>query len=461
MVPYVDSELLKKYLQNMNEPIISNRVGLQSILHNVLASWKTLFIFDEVDHMVNFLKLCGLLYCDSKTPLDLKQLIMHRIIPKYSQCVVNADYKFLKEIWQFCILLSRSESRQQQATAYLLFEQMVNLYAPPEIDDSGSYEIRKEANLEGFLLRGLSLSPNEDCLAIGTCQAALNITTKIINFKQPSSSIINNSFIWGDESDAIRWRGTWVSFIKLYELIGEAEELNDNQLGRVKAILNPIENTPHLGMRWVACLLQRGLGNIYPNVRISLLQVIQASHNPDFPFFVIYELPSLLDHDYLYLVNEEDPLQCPFGLEVSNLYYKFLQQGDSRKKRDSVRIVLKLLADFNSARAILFFAHALHRLPRFPLMDTETHKNIIRITGNKAFCKYGDAEDFKVHRDVLLLKVFFNFFDITTIAHLIDGLPTFISVTETMDRSFGTSLRLRMNNWMDDFFVQKEYQNFR
>ena len=31
---------------------------------------------------------------------------------------------------------------------------------------------------------------------------------------------------------------------------------------------------------------------------------------------VIYELPSLLDHDHIYSFNEKDPLQCPFGLEV-------------------------------------------------------------------------------------------------------------------------------------------------
>ena len=51
---------------------------------------------------------------------------------------------------------------------------------------------------------------------------------------------------------------------------------------------------------------------------------------------VIYELPSLLDHDHIYSFNEKDPLQCPFGLEVSHLYYKFLQQGNNICIMDSM-----------------------------------------------------------------------------------------------------------------------------
>ena len=462
IVFYVDHELLTKYFPDLNQSVVSNRIGLQSVLHNVVGSLNTIAKDDEVEHKIYFLKLCALLFCDNKTSLDLKQLIMRRIIPKISLCIVNADYAFLKEIWLFCIHLSRSDSRQQQAVAYLLLEQMLHLYAPSVSGDPGSFEIRIEFKLEGFLIRGLTFPPSKDGLALSVFQAALNITKQIVSFKQPYSSSNANNFLWS-EGNEVEWCETWKSYIELCELMGEAEELTKEQIRKIEDILILNNNSPYLGMRWVACLIQRGLGNIHANVRISILHAILASTNlnPDFDFFVLYELPSLLDHDYLYSVNEEDPLQCPFGLEVSHIYYKFLQQGDRSKKRNFIRAVIGLLADFTSAKAILFFAHALHRVPRFPLMNAETHKNLRKIPKNKAFCKGGDAEELLVHCDLLLLEVFFKFIDNTSEVTFLDAMLTLISVTMTMNCSIGTPLCDRMQLYEVDHYEKKENKYFR
>ena len=471
----VDNELLLKYIPSINAPIVSNQSEFQSMLINMLDSYRPILshrrieillihVFDnlnellnnaEAERIIHFLKLCSLLYCDSAIPLDLKLLIVRRIIPKFPQCTVNVYFTFLKEMWLFCIRLSRSDSKQEQATAYFLFEQMVHLYAPPEdssgsnIGGLGSFEIRMESKLERFLIHGLTFPLNRDGFGFNAIQAAaLNITKQVISFKQPSSSSITNNFLW-NESDEVDWGKVWKSYIELYELMGVAEGLSEDQVCNIRAYMLPIDKGPYLGIRWTICFIQRGLGNIYPNVRKSVLHAILASthQNTDFDSFVLFELPWLLDYNHLYSVNEEDPLQCSFGVEVSQLYYSFLQQGNSRKQRDNIRTILKLLANFDNARAILFFAHALYRLPRFPLMDAETHENIIKITRNKEFSRGGVAENLKTHRDALLLKVVLNFIGNDP---LIDAGPTFMAITETMDHSFRA--------WLLNILVQEKHK---
>ena len=342
---YVDDELLERYLPGI-WPVF-NQAGLQRLLYDVLAD-NTLSKGEDAEYRVHFLKLCGLLYCDNNTPLYLKQLIMHRLIPKYSRFTVNANHTFLKEMWLFCNCLSRSESKQQQTTAYALFEKIVHLYAP-KYHVNASFEIRMETNLESFLLRGLTFSPIGDNLDFSAdIQAAtLSITKNIISFNQQFPSSITNRFLW-DKYDAIKWRETWKSYIELYELIGEVEELTECQICSIKNFFFPNARSSYLGFRWVACLIRRGLVNIHPIVRLNLLSAISVSihRSNHFDYFVIYELPSLLDHDHIYSFNEEDPLQRPSGQEVSQRYYKYLCQGRGRKNWTS--IVERLIADLCS-----------------------------------------------------------------------------------------------------------------
>lgn len=215
LAPNVDVELLTEYIPRFIVPIWSNQLGLKSLLQNLLERTNA-HIMDnhEVEHMLYFLKLCGLLYCDSNTPRDLKQLIMGQLIPKYSHCIRKADFNLLKEMWLFCIRLSRSKSRQQQNTAYFLFEQIVHLYAPKFIDVV-YFEIRASTDLEGFLLSGLTFPPEGRSLGACSIQSAtLNTIKQIINFAQPSFSDTTNRFLW-NERDKTKWRNTWKSYIEL------------------------------------------------------------------------------------------------------------------------------------------------------------------------------------------------------------------------------------------------------
>ena len=284
IAPFVNNELYKEYIPLWYKLTVSNPLGLQRILHNALANLNAPIKDDEADHMAHFLKLCGLLYCDSSTPLDLKHLILCRLIPQFLRCTVNVYSGFLIEMWRFCIRLSLSESRQQQSTAYFLFEQIVHLYAPPtDSSDHGVvdvvyFEIRKTTNLDDFLLRGLTFPSLGDSLGFNVSQAALNIIKRIINFKQPSSSSISNKIGWNGR-DATKWSVTLKSYIGVYELIGKVKDLSVDQYYSITAILNPNNNSRYLGKQWVMCLTQRGLGNINANARTILLRAILESTN--------------------------------------------------------------------------------------------------------------------------------------------------------------------------------------
>ena len=333
----------------------------------------------------NLLLICMLLKIHEGLPSHSEDLILKRVLPELLDRMENVGVAIPAEIKSYILklqhhpltsamkeyvdrmttpeeivtlILRLQQSYTSEMTRHYSFSSVMEKYVMLWLivqfhnpTNEGS-DIRRNPNLEGFLLEGLDFQGPESFMIR---KLALNITRQVISLKQPAIKVPENKFMWGEWSP-LQWCKAWKTFFDHYEAIMMSDKPSMSDVGEFL----DSNTTAFLGVPWCNRIIISGLSHKSVDVRISCLEALKNTPITT-PYYdlVVYKMPKALDDDALYDGFSSTNMTCSFGSAVASFYRHYMLPGRS----NSIRVLLDNIKDLTSDRAKLFLLRGIDMAP--------------------------------------------------------------------------------------------------